>query len=343
MKRKLIIHVGMGKTGSSSIQKTLRMARPQLKEAGILYLGLMLEHTKLSGNLSWHQVSGWRDYLKEHAKGSDIANRQLSDAFAELDAYLPESIHTLVWSNESLFDSIQLVRPALQAISQHMDIQVVGYIRRPDTWITSAYLQWGIKHKTYKGPLKSFSVWSKDMPYVVYSKASSWHALVENSWFANFDAIPDVSEHFLKSLWPDIAPGIPMQRENDTPSPAAMALFALHNSLSVGQVLPSEIEPLLIKAGLVGEMQKSHPYNQLLPEQADVITYVENNWEEVERINALMKEMGQPEFDVSTPRFKDYSTSQLDINRAMMELIVSLAREVDRLKSRLDAQESRND
>ena len=58
MKRKLIIHVGMEKTGTSSIQLTSQQNIEQLKVNGISYLGLMLDKTPKK-IFDWQNPRGW--------------------------------------------------------------------------------------------------------------------------------------------------------------------------------------------------------------------------------------------------------------------------------------------
>lgn len=332
MKRKLIIHVGMGKTGSSSIQKTLREARNVLEESGVKYLGLMLEHLELPNEYSWHQVSGWGAFLSLE---SVQAQKELADALIYADETLPESINTLVWSNESLFDRPDDVSKAIEEVKDRYQICVVGYIRRPDSWITSAYLQWGVKHKTYRGPLKPFRAWSSGRPYVVSPKIKAWEALAHTSTFFNFDVVPDIAGHFVESIIGK-AGDVPSLRANDTPPPVVMALFAYHNSLAEGQVLPEELGPLLRASGLFNKQQKTVPYNRLLPTEDDISNYVETQSEEISRVNEMFKINGHPEFDLSTLKVKDYSASPLDINRAMLQLIFHLYSEIESLKKKLD-------
>ncbi|USZ49720.1 hypothetical protein [Halomonas sp. DN3] len=341
MKRKLIIHVGMGKTGSSSIQKTLRVARPALEEYGIKYLGLMLEHLSLPRTqYEWHAVDGWGPYMR---MDKAQANRELAHALQYADDHLSTQLHTLIWSNESLFDRFKDVQPALEAIQGRYDIHVIGYIRRPDSWIVSAYLQWGIKHKAYRGPLKPFREWVQSKPYVVTPMTQEWTAFTDHARFFNFENISDVSTQFVHVVLGLSDDKIPSLRENDTPPPPAMALFSYHNSLSDRHVLPDEIEPLLQQAGLYEKMQKVQPYNKLLPEESEVSAYVKRSQDEIQKINALFEASGQVVFDLEESRFKNYMVSPLDTNRAMLQLIVHLWREVEALKAELNEMRERND
>ena len=52
-----IFHIGAGKTGTSSLQFTLRDSRPALAAAGVWYLGLMLEHAPVR-HFEWQVFGG---------------------------------------------------------------------------------------------------------------------------------------------------------------------------------------------------------------------------------------------------------------------------------------------
>lgn len=340
MKRKLIIHIGMGKTGSTSIQRTLRRAQGTLNSRGVCYLGLMLEHAPSENPFPWQVDSGWGAFLRLDTKQ---ANEQLLSVLVETDKKLPSEIHTLVWSNESLFDGASLVQSAVEAASEIFDIEIVGYIRRPDSWVTSAYLQWGIKHKSYAGPLKPFRNWSGGMGYSVMPKIKSWESLGNSVKFFNFDAIGDIAQHFNTALLPEATDGINPLRANETPPSVAMALFAYYNSLSEGQVLPSELEPLLSKSGIYGNKQKARAYNNMLPNEVDVNDYLQKNSEEISQLNSYFEAHDEPVFDLTEPKVKDYSTNQNEINRALLQIIKYLSVEVETLKKKLATQGTSND
>ncbi|MEW5838764.1 MAG: hypothetical protein AB1717_08025 [Pseudomonadota bacterium] len=331
MKRKLIIHVGMGKTGSTSIQRTLREGSHYLEEHGIKYLGLMLEQQPLSHAYAWHVDGGWPAF--HGITDRDEATQQMVGAFVELDESLAPSIHTLIWSNESLFDSFSVVAAVLDIIATRFDIQVVGYIRSPDSWVLSAYMQWGIKHKSYVGALKSFKEWTNGRPYLVMPMLNQWLQFDPGAAFYNFNSVSDVVRHFIDNHLPESARGVPVKRSNDTPPPVAQALFASYNSLSAADVLPTELMPLIRAAGLHKTMQPMSEYNELLPSEDDIAEYLSHNKNEVEAINRYFEATGQRGFDLLNPRYKDYSVTQQDVNRALLKLVVYLWREVNSLKA----------
>src|SRR5690554_5696112 len=100
-KRKLIIHVGMGKTGSSSIQQTFAKNKEFLASNGVAYLGLMMEHLPLPNQYEWRRVMGWVNLIKMPREEAD---QGLAHMLKIADDRLPKDLHTLVWSNESFFN-----------------------------------------------------------------------------------------------------------------------------------------------------------------------------------------------------------------------------------------------
>lgn len=333
MKRKLIIHIGMGKTGSSSIQKTLRRGQESLIKNGMQYLGLMLEHAPFGTEAySWQKASGWPVFLSQDTR---LSNNQLIDALIKTDKLLADNIHTLIWSNESFFEGGNRVLTALETVKEIFDIEIVGYIRRPDSWIMSAYLQWGIKHKSYAGPLKPFKKWSLNRSYNIIQNIELWESLHSQAKFFNFDALQDIAHHFNTVYLPNAVNEIPSLRENETPSPVAMALFAYHNSLSEKQVLPSELEPLLNRSGVIGKTQRARAYNNLLPNEEDIKNYIDGNHDEIAQVNKYLQSHGEPAFELNEIKIKDYSTNQHEVNRALLQIIKQLSNEVDELRKKI--------
>ncbi|MFK4017902.1 hypothetical protein [Cobetia marina] len=329
MKRKLIIHIGMGKTGSSSIQKSLRLSRNKLEAKGLLYLGLMFEHINIPTNYSWHKVDGWSNFI---SLNKSQANSELAHTLQYLDAHLDDSIHTLIWSNEALFDRPSDVLSALNSISSRYQIIVVGYLRRPDKWISSAYLQWGLKDKSYIGPIKTFNEWVSDKPYTVSPKLDTWNTLSESVYFYNFDDIKDVSIHFIKGVLELDISDIKPVRENDTPPPAAMALFSYYNSFFNERNSPNRVEQLLQKTGCYESSPSSADFNELIPSKEDIIIYLNKCGEELTKINEYLIKNNQNELNINEVSHKDLHITQSDINRILLKIILELNSEIETLK-----------
>ena len=334
MKRKLIVHVGMGKTGSTSIQRTLKMSSGLLADRGVRYLGLMLEESPLKVNYPWHFDFGWSEYIKIPAVQRES---ELVSALTEIDAALPEDTHTLIWSNETFFHGLDLIKNVLLAVAPHFDIEIVGYVRSPGSWIQSAYMQWGIKHKTYDGALKVFGAWAADHPYQVKSFVDGWSNLGFHTMFYNFDAISDVASQFINTYVPGGTDSIKVMRSNDTPAPVALAMFAYHNSLSETPVHPAEMDSLLNSSGLLRRRQNMTAFNELLPTDNSVSEYIKRFENEMSSVNAYFDSVGQPPFETLNIKVKDLSVDQNEINRALLELVVHLEKQIKALRTEVAA------
>lgn len=142
----VILHVGMGKTGTSTIQSFLDRNRENLLKAGFLYLGPY--------DLVSYSQEGefWQDGLLD--RGLDEINQKTGGGSV---------VPSLIWSREALSNymfvkesrNIARIKECLPA-SEH---QVIVYLRRQDHWIRSAYLQWGVRQKVYAGRTLSFEEW----------------------------------------------------------------------------------------------------------------------------------------------------------------------------------------
>jgi hypothetical protein len=334
MKRKLIIHIGSGKTGSTSIQRTLKLSNSLLEENGVAYLGLMLEQYPLIESYSWQKDSNWSYFLNDREK----VTQEMLLAFQKIDNELPDTTQTLIWSNESFFDSPKELQPLLTKLDAIFDLVIVGYIRRPDSWIVSAYVQWGLKHKTYSGSLKRFDVWARKKRYQYGSTLQEWQNQVAIPHFFNFDEIGDVTLHFIRNFLPKTVHYIDSIRANDSPSAQELAIFAYHNGFFEGEVLPDVIAPLLARAHLPDSNLHMPAVNNLMPSEEMVGKYLQDNKLEIEMVNSYFKEHGEPVFDLTNLKFKDYSVNQQQLNQAFVMMIKSLDDQVQTLKRELKKQ-----
>ena len=236
---KLIVHIGAGKTGSTSIQSTLRENDKLLRSKKVLYLGLMLERTQFK-LFDWQRTSSV--VMDFHQLSSKDATEQLLQVFRPIinDAK-SEGIHTLIWSNESLLGSNHNFLGALQQLtSEDIDVEILVYVREYASWAKSAYVQWGIKHKTYSGKLKTFHEWSKSNLPSFYRQMKDIVELMPNTLYVrNMNATNDVVIDFLHYANINIE-GIQIYRDNDSPKNEELFLRALYNGKYKGSMGPCE-------------------------------------------------------------------------------------------------------
>jgi hypothetical protein len=140
----LVLHIGSGKTGTSSIQQFLRINRPRLARRGILYphapgrarhtqLGFFVKtEAELARTVEWTRA-GHGDV----AAFQEDFERRLTD---EIRTAAPKRV---VMSDEALYnlsdDSVRRLRALADRIADR--VRVVVYLRRQDDQLISRYQQ----------------------------------------------------------------------------------------------------------------------------------------------------------------------------------------------------------
>lgn len=335
----LIVHIGAGKTGSSSIQKTLKASEAVLRARGVGYLGLMGEHSPVR-RYPWQLAGGWPEFARRPESAAELAD-MLDSAIA---AFRRQGLTRAIWSNETIFGNHRLVLPILADLqARGVRVRLVMYVRRHDAWIRSAYLQWGIKHKTYPGPLKPFREWTKKNGVHFSSGVEPW---LEKTWadlsVRNFDACGDVVQDFLGYYGLDF-PGIARRRENETPNPTVLALWALYNAQSDDQVLPYQLQSVLRRTGVLEKGVVDVDFADLLPDDAELAEIWAERADDRERINRMFAACGQPPMDEAPLKSRRLEVTQAQINAALLLILKRQSDDIQRLKSLLQKQEDAGD
>lgn len=145
MGKTLTIHVGMGKTGTSALQKFLREETDYLAARGIHYAGERVDRLTGYGGIPKNTSVSTPEHVS-------IALGEMARFAAERD-----DISRVVWSNEVLAQSLNAAETSavIGAFAAQTDvfdaIEIVLVFRRQDEWFESAYRQWGLKHKLQEG------------------------------------------------------------------------------------------------------------------------------------------------------------------------------------------------
>lgn len=330
----LIVHIGTGKTGSSSIQGTLRDNQERLREQQTAYLGLMGEGSPVK-RFPWQKASGWPELLRAGRRRAAV---QLEEMLSEaIGAWRSEGLSRAIWSNESMFVQGKLIVPILTALKrQRIAIRVIVYIRRHDAWARSAYLQWGLKHKTYHGPIRPFAEWRRDWQLKFYPSLKVW---LSEEWsdmaVRNFDACGDVVVDFLE-YYRLLTPQFAIARVNETPNPVALALWALFNNQFYEPILPIQLQRMLEQAGLLVNQPGGCDLAEMLPSEEDLLSVKGDVEEDRERLNKVLARFGQSEIDTSALTHKDFCVTQGQINTSFLLLLKRQFDEVAQLRRRVD-------
>jgi hypothetical protein len=235
---RLVLHVGMGKTGTSSIQKALEANQAGLKAQKAHYLGMWFDFI----DQRYHGVKGTRNAFDQ----TPDALEEFAEATVERmrDIQVRDGADTFIFSNEDLYGRIQKLDPFLSVLKRSLDLSIVIYVRDIHSWLPSAYAQWGIHHKVRQGPVRTFA---EDAPRLVkaYRAIAHWQEkhgphMVFRKYDKSTDVIGDFAEVIGKKLEPSRA------RHLERGEPVELLLRAVFNDRFPGEVFPGKFNRAVV-------------------------------------------------------------------------------------------------
>ncbi|MEQ8797085.1 MAG: hypothetical protein RLT87_10280 [Gammaproteobacteria bacterium] len=320
---KLILHIGMGKTGTSSIQKTLNHRKEDLASQNTQYLGMWFDIL----NPEYQGYLGMRQFMQSDETNMKAAGQR----FVELLKVRADTqgIDTFILSNEALFANVQNITPFLRVVQQNVDLKIIAYIRDPHEWLPSAFTQWGLFHKQQKGPLKRFSELAPTL-------IGQYEGI--RYWISDFRDVLTVRKHDTSiNVVEDFAKvcGIKMERSDkrhlERSEPAETLLRAAFNAHFDNEVMPERFDKILLdrKTGvphLDDLISLSFEYDGIegiVKERQDLFEFIRDNCGE--------------EFDflVGNPNVKtmpDASELRQRLFDFMMEITISQSIRIKRLE-----------
>lgn len=328
-----IFHVGDGKTGTSAIQRTLREHPSELASAGVAYLGLMLERAPVRIH-DWQAAARIEEF---HALGEARGAAEMADVLRACVAPLREQgVRRAVLSNESLFGRSAASIAALQRLREDGHaVSVVAYVRRHDGWARSAYVQWGLKHKTYEGPIRDFGDWAAKRKFALAPKVARWHSAFGSDFhLRNFDATADAAADLLQ--WLGLAPDrFGRERRNEAPSPEELALRALFNHRQEGRTQVMRFSRLFDSENVDFRQPLASWFVSLGPTGAQLRAIAEAHAGDRELVNAVLAENGQPPMDTSELPHADLVLDQDRLASALFQLVSRQALRLEQLEARV--------
>lgn len=334
----LIVHIGTGKTGSTSIQDSLIANQNWLQGNSVAYFGLRFEKTP-DKYFTWQQKDSLHSLNDLESDERLLAQQEMLYVLMEsIKKVSRQGIKRAIWSNESIFDTSDFVIPILEKLVENgIKLNIIVYIRRHDAWLRSAYIQWGIKHKTYLGDLQSFKEWSQNhLPHFA-SKLAVW--LEQKKWsnvsVRNFDCCGDVVKDFFEycGIYDH---NLQIIKSNTTPTDVCLAAWAAYNGQFYKEVLPHDIEFLLGEAGLLNKPLRDYDINDLLPTQDDIDWVKSVTTDDRNALNAIFKQFSQPEIPMTPLTIQQKMVSQNQINAMLLFLIKNQADNIRRLETLLN-------
>ncbi|NNC23950.1 hypothetical protein HKX42_08895 [Salinisphaera sp. USBA-960] len=184
---KLILHIGIGKTGTTAFQRFCNLNEGILRENGYIYAGTLLQNITLRPPFEHiGQVGNPAILARGLSKLDSIAQHFSKDTKA------------LIWSNESLSMSRSPEELAacfddyIKNSKVFSEWEVYVVLRRQDQWIESAYKQWALKHKTYKGTgIMDPGKYAESVAYLLdyYSWIQKWNNTSASVFACSYDAV----------------------------------------------------------------------------------------------------------------------------------------------------------
>ncbi|WYK07118.1 polysaccharide biosynthesis protein (plasmid) [Cereibacter sphaeroides f. sp. denitrificans] len=226
----VILHIGMGKTGTSSIQKALEQNAVALRRQGVDYLGMWFgmlgpDFGGLSGQTAFFGSPPQEMRAHAHHFASVLAERQRTGGCSRF-----------VLSNEGIYGEVHAVLPFVEELRRHVRLRLVAYVRDPHEWLPSAYGQWSIFHKNYEGPVRPFAEIAREQVQV-YCCFQAWGEAVPDLLTVRpYLRQKNVVEDFSEVLGIALAPLPERQQARVTADEAALRIF--YNTRLPGETLP---------------------------------------------------------------------------------------------------------
>ncbi|MDP2518843.1 hypothetical protein [Shimia thalassica] len=331
----LIVHIGAGKTGSTSIQFSMKKAMDVLQERGIGYLGLMLEFAESAKGRPWSVEGAPQKYFssKEPERTDTAVYNALKN---ELERLGERGIGRVIWSNEAFLTRSDRIIPLLKKIEEHgVKVQPICYVRRHDEWARSGYVQFGIKFKSYEGDLRNFADWSAAHDMAYFEHLKRWQEHFPSLEVYNFDAIDNVTMHFLNRIGGD---EIEVVRANDQPSNALLTSWAVFNGQRHHTVLPGVFQNVAGRLRVLASQQRPvQPLNELMPAKHQLEEIQDTYQDDLQKVNALLADLGQPPMAFGEAKTVDVVVDNWEMQRMMLTMIMSLQQQVMDLETQLQS------
>ena len=336
---KIVVHIGAGKTGSSSIQAELERSAETLAEHRTKYLGLMLDHASAKHKFEWQKHSGSPVFFHQLSKEQAIEELRAALS-AEIEAASISGTETLIWSNEWIFGRDDRVIPALKSFAdQGVEIAPQAYVRRHDKWAMSAYMQWAIKNKQNRGPILTFKEWAGKRRFDFSNTLTRWtDELNREIEVFNYDAIDDVVQHFFN--WLDVPHEIG-ERDNVTPSSEILAAWAVYNNRFKEPVPMNRFQQFLRRIKNANQNETSaRNFKELLPSEEDIVAIRKQHENDLRRLNEILVRSDEEPLELEGPIKLPSAPSEPALSYLMLEMIFNLHDRVTALERRLKSFEN---
>ena len=329
----LVIHVGLGKTGSSAIQKSFRVNSPRLRKEGVHYCDLWLTRPSVGK----HGFSPPNELMTLLRADKDAAADRLMAIFNPDNPAFADA-HTVVWSNEALAMQWVSMGNFIARVSDQCNVKIILYFRNQVDWLVSAYLQWAIKDKQTAGRIRTWQQFLKDTKRVTdyISVIENWKTYSKTAQIIHrsYDSTDNIVHDFISVIGLKIELEGERDRIYETPGYTALALFKILNDQYDE---PKQPEPLLrlLEDGNVLErdLHSVDPCPLDIPENeldALAATYTGVNHRLREEYGIQLNTSHKP---LRVGRRRDSEKTNTDLVAALLMMILRLDQRVKDLQS----------
>ena len=326
---RVILHIGAGKTGTTSIQNSLTKNYSLLEENQILYAGYMLENLNSHGFL-WQCKNGLK-YLHSMPESDFVkeASIVLNDA---ISSQKNSKYNTLIWSNEALFDRPSLIKKLVVELGPSHSYEVVAYVRRHDKWLESAYKQFSMYGKTYEGAIRPFKEWTK-INKIGFSKSLDILASIENIELSvrNVDGVENVVSDFYSLLNLIVNS---KQTDNASISSEKMVLRALFANEYFEKVGGNDYNEFMGRIISCQETAQSF-LDKLLPDRDALIKTSEQLRYDIDKTNIHLKNSNQQQISIEDIVAKKNVVDESKLLFALIEIVFIQGKKISSLEQKI--------
>ncbi len=329
---RFVFHIGAGKTGTSTIQSYLSTNRRSLIKDGVYYAGMRFE--------AGTKKDKWKKWQNDPWGFKKLSDNRLTSEFCSLfdkhfDRAVKKKCHTIILSNESVSNFVPRFMPFIEYACSKADVTVSFYVREPESWIISAYQQWGIKMGRMVKNLFSFAEFKKErgIPFTSTLQAFEDAGMSHLLQVRNMSACDDVLDDFLQQFSLPIYGS--QDRVNERKSDLEQMIYYIINENAYGGSHKDKQE--LIRDIVAG--MPSISYGEFVDKTYPKLSDFEDHqyYEEIRRyVNTYLPE-SQRFDESSSARIKDPKPLISEDNFFdLVKVCVSLGERVEQLEKRLD-------
>lgn len=170
--KRIVLHVGSAKTGSTYVQKRLRLDGDYVRSRGI-FVPVLDEVKRIAGNAKLLAACLSKERTYQFNRAFPMIDPTVLDPQNLVDRLLanwrPDSETVVLSAEDFLHSHAKILK---EMLPHDVEVTVVLCIRRQDQWINSLYSQW-IKTGSFSGSMSGFLA-ALDDPKMHLYRAPDW-------------------------------------------------------------------------------------------------------------------------------------------------------------------------